>query len=182
MNHEEEEFNVAIAISASLNEKSFKYKPSKPFKKSLNKEQNITLETEPNSYHTTTYKIYNNRIQTPPPPYVSCSPHPTTNSETKNLEFLRNLQKFENKKALMEMDANSTNNHVESIYPSLSATPSMVHQTHSPIHQISIHQTPLNMPQQQETVVTLRNQNIVKRRNPSIVFQFLVCGKDINAS
>ena len=182
MNHEEEEFNVAIAISASLqDEKSFKNKPSKPFEKSLNQEQNITIETDPNSYHTTTYMIYNNKTQTPPPPYATLSPHPTTNSETKNLEFSRNLEK-------LDMDTNSANR-VERIYPSLSgtyATPSVIHQTNSPvhqipIHQIPIHQTPLNMPQQQETVVTLRNQNIVKP-NPSILFQFLVCGKDINAS
>ena len=75
----------------------------------------------------------------------------------------------------MDIDTNSANNHVESIYPSLNATPNMVHQTNSPIHQIPIHQT-----QQQETVVTLRNQNIVKRKDPNIVFQFLVYGKDIN--
>lgn len=84
------------------------------------------------------------------------------------------------------MGTNSVNNHAERIYPSLNATTSMVHQTDSPIQQIPVHQTPIhqtqfNTPQQQETVVTLRNQNIVKP-NPSILFQFLVCGKDINAS
>ena len=172
MNREEEEFNVAIAISASLHQtkppihqKSQENKQSIPFK---NQEQNITIETEPNSYHTTTYKIYN-RSQTPPPPYTSCSPDPKTNSETKNLEFSRNLEK-------LEMDTNSVNC-VERIYPSLSGTyptPSMIHQTNSPIHQMPI-------PQVQEAVVTLRNQNVVKP-NPSILFQFLVCGKDINAS
>jgi hypothetical protein len=172
LNREEEEFNVAIAISASLHQtkspihqKSQENKQSKPFK---NQEQNITIETEPNSYHTTTYKIYN-RTQTPPPPYTSCSPDPTTNSGTKNLEFSRNLEK-------LDMDTNSVNC-VERIYPSLSGTcptPSMIHQTNSPIHQIPI-------PQVQETVLTLRNQNVVKP-NPSILFQFLVCGKDINAS
>ena len=172
MNREEEEFNVAIAISASLHQtkspihqKSEENKQSKPFE---NQEQNITIETEPNSYHTTTYKIYN-RTQTPPPPYTSCSPDPTTNSETKNLQFSRNLEK-------LDMDTNSVNR-VERIYPSLSGTyptPSMIHQTNSPIHQIPI-------PQVQETVVTLKNQNVAKP-NPSILFQFLVCGKDINAS
>ena len=177
MNREEEEFNVAIAISASLHQpkspihqipihqKSQENKQSKPFK---NQEQNITVETEPNSYHTTTFKIYN-RTQTPPPPYSSRSPHLTTNSETKNLEFSRNLEK-------LDMDTNPVNR-VERIYPSLSGTyptPSMIDQTNSPIHQIP-------MPQVQETVVTLRNQNVVKP-NPSILFQFLVCGKDINAS
>ena len=142
-----------------IHQKSQENKQSKPFK---NQEQNITVETEPNSYHTTTYKIYN-RTQTPPPPYTSCSPDPTTNSETKNLEKL-------------DMDTNSVNR-VERIYPSLNGTyptPSMIHQTNSPIHQIPI-------PQVQETVVTLTNQNVVKP-NPSILFQFLVCGKDINAS
>ena len=122
----------------------------------------------PNSYHTTTYKIYN-RTQTPPPPYTSCSPDPTTNSETKNLKLSRNLE-------TSDMGTNSVNP-VERIYPSLSdtyPTPRMVHQTNSLIHQIP-------MPQVQETVVTLTNQNVVKP-NPSILFQFLVCGKDINAS
>ena len=102
MNREEEEFNVAIAISASLHQtkppihqKSQENKQSIPFK---NQEQNITIETEPNSYHTTTYKIYN-RTKTPPPPYPSRSLDPTTNSETKNLEKLN-------------MDINSVN-HVE---------------------------------------------------------------------
>ena len=102
MNREEEEFNVAIAISASLHQtkspihqKSQENKQSKPFE---NQEQNITIETEPNSYHTTTYKIYN-RTQTPPPPYTSYSPDPISNSETKNLEKL-------------DMDINSVN-HVE---------------------------------------------------------------------
>lgn len=187
MNREEEEFNVAIAISASLfDEKkcspnpktNFEFRQKNNQSKPYEKEQNITVETDPNSYHTTTYKIYNNRTHTPPPPYASCSPDPTATFETKNLEFSRNLEK-------LGMDTNSANNRVERIYPSLSA-PSMIHQTNSPIHQTPIHQitidqTPLNMPQLQETVVTLRNQNIVKP-NPSILFQFLVCGKDINAS
>jgi hypothetical protein len=64
---------------------------------SKNQEQNITIETEPKSYHTTTNKIYN-RTQTPPPLYLS-SPDPTTNSEAKNLEKL-------------DTDTNSVN-HVE---------------------------------------------------------------------
>ena len=148
-----------------IHQKSQENKQSKPFK---NQEQNITVETEPNSYHTTTYKIYN-RTQTPPPPYTFRSPDPTTNSETKNVEFSRNLKK-------LDMDTNSVNR-VKRIYPSLSGTyptPSVIHQRNSPIHQIPI-------PQVQETVVTLRNQNVVKP-NPSILFQFLVCGKDINAS
>ena len=78
-----------------IHQKSEENKQSQPFK---NQEQNIIIETEPNSYHTTTYKI-NNRTQTPPPQYPSRSPDPTINSETKNLEKLN-------------MDINSVN-HVE---------------------------------------------------------------------
>jgi hypothetical protein len=78
-----------------IHQKSEENKQSQPFK---NQEQNITIQTEPNSYHTTTYKIYN-RTQTPPPPYPSRSPDLTTNSETKNLEKL-------------DMDTNYVN-HVE---------------------------------------------------------------------
>jgi hypothetical protein len=76
-----------------IHQKSEENKQSQPFK---NQEQNIIIETEPNSYHTTSYKIYN-RTQTPPPPYPSRSPDLTTNSETKNLEKL-------------DMNSNSVNN------------------------------------------------------------------------